>query len=114
MMNKLKYFFFTYICGEILIAQNSYKSYLFALRNKDRFILGEKAISKDACCSYNYALDIIKGRFPEGEKIISKSILYSYLYSRNIIEGRFIEGEEIILKSSHQFTYKRKFLKNQF
>ena len=47
---------------------------------KDRFELGENAISQSAYYSYRYARDVIKARFELGEKTIGQSRIYSAYY----------------------------------
>ena len=62
---------------------------------KDRFELGERAISESAEYSLSYAQDVLKGRFPLGEEAISKDGRASYDYAVTIGE-RFVPGEEAI------------------
>lgn len=65
------------------IATSGYYSCLYALRTRQRFELGEEAISKKIWSSYNYALMI--GRFVLCEKIIINNVLANKCYVNRIL-----------------------------
>ena len=65
----------------------------------------ETIISMHAQTSYVYAKDIIKDRFILGEKTISKDIHYSLLYAQHVIKGPFHLCHPIIFNSSYKKDY---------
>jgi len=68
----------------------------------------EAIISKDAQCSYIYALYVIKGRFILAEPIISKNAFYSYFYARDVIKGRlpdFMHNQMILENDKYTKEY---------
>jgi len=77
------------------------KAYILGLRIPEL----EPIISKDACYSYCYAINIIKGRFILGKSVISQDAEYSYLYAKYVIKGRFILGEPAISKNA-EYSYR--------
>ena len=46
-------------------------------------------IATDALFSYRYAVEVIKERFELGEKAISTDPAYSFAYTRNVLKGTF-------------------------
>jgi hypothetical protein len=67
---------------------------------KGRWEPGEDAVSKDALCSYEYALNVVKGPWEKGEKEISSNANYACLYAQDVIKGRWERGEETIGQST--------------
>ena len=65
----------------------------FAQSTSGLYPAGEKAISRDALCSYYYAIAIVGGRFLPGEKAIAKDPYNSYWYAVNLLKHRFEKGE---------------------
>jgi len=61
----------------------------------------EPIISKNAQCSYLYALNVIKGKWELGEPAISKNAYYSYLCAKHVIKGRWELGEPAICKDAY-------------
>jgi hypothetical protein len=57
-------------------------AYLYACNIGCSCVEVEPIISGDACYSYWYARDIIKGRWSPGEKAIENNKICSYLYDR--------------------------------
>ena len=47
-------------------------------------------IATDALFSYRYAVEVIKERFELGEKAISTDPAYSFAYTRNVLKGTFV------------------------
>jgi hypothetical protein len=79
----------------------------YAIASKQRFIAGEKFISKNAHTAFIYAREVIKGPWLEGEEAIAKDAYYSLKYSTEIIKKRFIRGEKILksLRGDEMFKY---------
>jgi len=74
----------------------------------------EPVISKDAQCSYYYAINIIKGKFILAEPAISKDVYYSYLYAKDVIKGRWEKGEPTISKyAEYSYFYARYVIKGK-
>jgi len=74
----------------------------------------EPVISKDAQCSYWYALYVIKGKFILAEPAISKDVYYSYLYVKDVIKGRWEKGEPTISKyAEYSYFYARYVIKGR-
>jgi len=101
---------------ETEISNNACYSYYYAINAlKGRFEMGEKAISKDANYSYLYAINALKGRFEMGEDMVSKNANYSCLYAEHALKGRFEMGEDAISKDAkHSYYYARYALKGKF
>lgn len=86
---------------EGIIAKSARCSYEYAKEAlRDRFPLGEKAISGNAECSFFYAREVIKGRWKEGERSIRKDPIWASIYVERIIKKRWPEGERAIIKNS--------------
>lgn len=72
-----------------LMSGNNLPSYcMFYTRDilKSRFEPAEEIISKEAYCSYHYALHVVKGRFELGEKAINAHPYYGRLYREAVID----------------------------
>lgn len=67
-----------------------------------RFVIGERAIARNAKTAYEYAI-LLGKKFILGERTIAKSPRYSYLYAKEF--GRFLAGEKILAKSP-QYAFK--------
>ena len=65
---------------------------------KDRWLVTEHIIAKDARFAYFYAIYVMRDRWPEAEPIIATNAEYAYFYAVDIIQDRFIEAEHIIAK----------------
>jgi len=93
---------------EPIISKDAQCSYYYAINIiKCKFILAEPAISKDVYYSYLYAKDVIKGRWELGEPTISKDAYYSYCYARYVIKGRlpdFMHNQMIL--GNNEYTKK--------
>jgi len=95
---------------EPIISKDAKCSYWYAVNViKSKFILAEPAISKDAFYSYRYAIEVIEGRFVLGEPAISKEAEYSYYYAKYVIKGKlpdFMHNQMIL--ENNEYTTKQK------
>jgi len=74
----------------------------------------EPVILKDACYSYRYVFDVIKGKWKIAEPAISKDAQYSYFYAKHVIKGRFILGEPTISKNAlYSYLYAKNVIKGR-
>lgn len=100
---------------EVIIAQDAEYSVKYAKQIKQRFRLGEAAISRSAEQAYLYAEGVIKGIWPDGEKAIAKNPQYAFLYARDIERGPWPEGEEAIATDARlSYDYARYVLRGRF
>lgn len=84
---------------EEFISRNAKLSCDYAVSKKDRFELGENAISQNPEMSLLYAQKVLGSRFELGEKAIASVTKYAYAYALSIIKGRWKPAEDKILKS---------------
>lgn len=82
---------------ESIIAKDAEYSYYYAkFVLKDRFILGEYAISQNSYYSYLYAEYVLNGQFEMGEEAIARDADASFCYAKYVLKSRFILGEPAI------------------
>lgn len=100
---------------ERFLAKDAKCVFLYALKIKKPFPLGEEVISKNAHFAFLYAKEILNNVFPLGEAIISRCPYYALWYAKYVINGPFLIGEAAIAKDkSCAYEYANKILKGPF
>jgi len=81
-----------------------YKAYNLGLRIPEL----EPVISKDAKCSYWYAVNVIKSKFILAEPAISKNAYFIFHYATDVIKGRlpdFMHNQMILNNNTYAKEY---------
>jgi len=94
---------------ELIVSKDAMCSVDYAIRVvKGRWGPGEEAISKCGASSLDYARYVIKGRWEPGEDAISSSTEYMYLYANDVIDGRLPDSlhNKMVLAGSDEWTKK--------